>query len=41
VDGVAGAMGSKSTAPVERVADVASIDDRKFSAISTMVRDAP
>jgi hypothetical protein len=42
VDGVAGAMGSKSTEPVERVADVASsIDDRVFEALSSIVRHAP
>lgn len=41
VDSVAGAVQSKSQAPVERVADVASIDDRLFSAISTKVRNAP
>jgi hypothetical protein len=42
VDGVAGAMGFKSTAPVERVADVASsIDDRVFVALSTVVRSSP
>lgn len=42
VDGVAGAMGSKSTIPVERVADLASsIDDRVFVALSTVVQPAP
>lgn len=41
VDGVAGASGSTSTALVERVADVASVDDRKFSALSTVVRHSP
>lgn len=41
VDRVAGALGSESTAPVERVADVASIDDRKFGALSTVVRHSP
>jgi hypothetical protein len=41
VDSVAGEMSIKSTAPVERVADVASIDDRKFSALSTVVRHSP
>lgn len=42
VDSVAGAMGSKWTAPVERVADVASlIDDRVFGALCSTVRHAP
>jgi hypothetical protein len=42
VDAVAGAMGSKSTVLVERVADVASsIDDRVFEALSTVVRHSP
>lgn len=42
VDGVAGAMGSKLTVPVERVADLASsIDDRVFVALSTVVQPAP
>ena len=41
VDGVAGALGSKSTAPVERVAEVSTIDDRVFGALSTVVRQSP
>jgi hypothetical protein len=41
IDAVAGAMGFKSTAPVERVADVASIDDRVFDALCTEVRHTP
>lgn len=41
VDGVATALGSKSTAPVERAADVASIDDRVFGALRTVVRHSP
>lgn len=42
VDGVVGAMGFKSTAPVERVADVAaSIDDHAFGALATVVRSSP
>lgn len=41
VDGVAAELGWKSTAPAERVAHVARIDDRKFSAVSTVVHNAP
>jgi hypothetical protein len=41
VDGVAGALGMKSVAPAERVADVASIDDRVFDALSNVVRHSP
>ena len=42
VDSVAGALGSKSTAPVDRVADVTgSIDDRVFGALSASIRHAP
>ncbi len=42
VDVVAGAMGCKLTAPVERVAYVAaSIDDRVFGALLTTERHSP
>lgn len=41
VDDVAGALGSKSHAPVGRVAEVASIDDRVFPALTASVRHAP
>lgn len=41
VDSVVGALGSELTASVERVAHVAAIDDRKFRAVSTVVRHAP
>ena len=42
VDDVAGAAGSKSTAPVDRVADlVGSIDHRVFGALSASLRHSP
>jgi hypothetical protein len=42
IDAVAGAIGSKSTAPADRVADVAgSIDDRAFGALSASPRPSP
>ncbi|WP_310526522.1 hypothetical protein [Nocardioides sp.] len=42
VDAVAGASGSKATAPIDRVADVTgSIDDRVFSALSASLRHSP
>jgi hypothetical protein len=42
VDTVAGGMGYKQTAPVERIAVVASsIDDRVFGALTTAERRAP
>jgi len=41
VDGVVAAMGWKSTVPVERVADAASIDDRVFEALRNVVRRSP
>jgi hypothetical protein len=42
IDAVAGAMGSKSSPPVDRVADVAeSIDDRVFSEFGTVIRRSP
>ena len=42
VDDVAGAMGFKTTVPVERVADIAAyIDDRVFDALRTSMRHAP
>ena len=41
VDSVAGAMGSKSGTPVERVADVASVDDRVFGVLSSVLRRPP
>lgn len=42
VDGVAGALGVKVDAPVERVAAVASsIDDRVFDALRDQVRHSP
>lgn len=42
VDTVSAAMGYKLTAPVERVADIASsIDDRDFGALLTVERHSP
>jgi hypothetical protein len=42
VDSVAGALGYKQTAPVERVQVVAGrLDDRVFGALRTAVRHAP
>jgi hypothetical protein len=41
-DAVAGAMGLKTTAPIERVADIAGhIDDRVFAALRPSMRHAP
>lgn len=42
VDAVADALGSKLTAPVDRVADVVgSIDGRVFGALSASIRHSP